>query len=86
VFHWRKLHERGKLGEALVPNLPPKLMAVRDELLTLRHNKIKGSDTRPATASNRAEERSNYYQSALHLHLTLRHDYQQPKHHSTYWL
>jgi transposase len=31
VFHWRKLHERGKLGEALVPNAPPKLLAVRIE-------------------------------------------------------
>ena len=40
VFHWRKLHERGKLGEALVPNAPPKLLAVRIEEPTGREPKV----------------------------------------------
>ena len=31
VFHWRKLHERGQLGEALVPSALPRLLAVRIE-------------------------------------------------------
>ena len=39
VFHWRKLHERGKLGEALVPSTPPKLLAVRIEEPTGREPK-----------------------------------------------
>jgi len=40
VFHWRKLHERGKLGEALVPTAPPKLLAVRIEEPTGREPKV----------------------------------------------
>jgi len=40
VFHWRKLHERGKLGEALVPSTPPKLLAVRIEEPTGREPKV----------------------------------------------
>jgi transposase len=40
VFHWRKLHERGKLGEALLPNAPPKLLAVRIEEPTGREPKV----------------------------------------------
>ena len=47
VFHWRKLHERGKLGEALVPNAPPKLLAVRIEEPTGREPKVVSSPPPP---------------------------------------
>jgi transposase len=47
VFHWRKLHERGKLGEALVPNAPPKLLAVRIEEPTGREPKVVASPPPP---------------------------------------
>jgi len=40
VFHWRKLHERGKLGEALLPSALPKLLAVRIEEPTGREAKV----------------------------------------------
>ena len=47
VFHWRKLHERGKLGEALVPNAPPKLLAVRIEDAPVPERKTAAPEASP---------------------------------------
>jgi transposase len=47
VFHWRKLHERGKLGEALVPSTAPKLLAVSIEEPEVREPKTVTPDAPP---------------------------------------